>query len=503
MLKTNRKARFVNRSEQEINSGRNALLLQRGRAGRPTSYLGCHGMTGLDENFGEVSYQYCYTPGIGYHLKGSTQSVPGGSTFSIAGGVEASKSVLDQVAGRGKPATYFVKVGGCDRPDNPCDFDAVWIFPEARINSRGSGDPVAMGEDARIERTYAVTSPLPGTHFYRPYPKRKVIDSADSKYSTTAHAVGISVPYNYSFCGDACKNDDMDPCDLILAGNTSGAGTASATNQAGILISRDGGATWTFVAFPLGGDYDDSAFHSVMLLDNGTFVALANTATEIYAVFGLLTANSAIVSGSVTVGTGTGLSTTSRAVFSDGKSVWLAINNRIYVSDTGGQSWTLVYTGTTGDVLNDLHMLGQSGYAVGSTSGGASALYYTQDAGDSWIELTFEDDLGAINAVYTLACDVWVGTSTGLYRSSDTGATWENVPLAGGGAVYDVEFYDEFVGAAVSETGVHVTPYGGSDWCALDASVTDANEIEWCDEDSFWVIDNTTGNVAKYSPKVR
>jgi len=108
----------------------------------------------------------------------------------------------------------------------------------------------------------------------------------------------------------------------------------------------------------------------------------------------------------------------------------------------------------------------------GFVGGVAGTLFATTDGGTTWTRRS-QPALGTLNKLlFTSPTAGWAGTSTGLYRTSTGGQSWQAVPtfnaLGGRMAVEDVQFVSPLVGYVVgSGGGICKTTNGGSTWTAL------------------------------------
>lgn len=108
----------------------------------------------------------------------------------------------------------------------------------------------------------------------------------------------------------------------------------------------------------------------------------------------------------------------------------------------------------------------------GFVGGVGGALFATTDAGQTWTRRS-QAALGDINKLlFTSASTGWAGTATGIYRTTNGGATWQNTPasigFSSGGPVYDLQFVTAQVGYAVGAGGaIYKTTNGGSSWTNL------------------------------------
>lgn len=472
-----------------------ALFVQKGGAGQPLEYVTCHGVDGLTRDKGAPEFGYCIIDGV-YVIRSSIRPAPTGTSFDVTTGQDAVKSIMDKLLEQDCASTFAIKYSACGKPHQINDWDVWKVFPFATVNSEDGGTPVAWNERARIERSFSVTSPHMGYTIHRPFPKTYPVDPAETTYSATAVPTNIHVPVGRGNCGGACGTYE-DSCSLLIAGTNSGVGAPGATNESGILISRDSGATWEFVSFGQG----DYAYTHAVILDDGTFVAVGHLddGTAIGFAYGTITASGVTVGDTGTIADSL-VGATVTAIYTDGDEVWVAIENLLYVSTDGGVTWTLAYTGAAGDIIRSIHFNGEWGYAVGVDNGGVTLVIASPNGGDSWADISPVSGAGAYG-VYALGNAVWMAADNALYVSTDNGATWQTRTAPAGGILSDIEFYDENVGVVVAGGKVYMTVFGGAEgsWSLL-GDVTGLSQIEFCAPDSFWVL-VADGTLIKYEPK--
>ena len=102
---------------------------------------------------------------------------------------------------------------------------------------------------------------------------------------------------------------------------------------------------------------------------------------------------------------------------------------RIYRSDNGGATWSLVKA--TGTQLNKIRGLFDGKVLAGGNTG---TIWYSEDYGDSWTQLTAPSALtGNVTAVHiTPDGTLFIGTSSGqVFGSYDEGDTWTTLSLQG------------------------------------------------------------------------
>ena len=494
-MATKNKPRSAQTGELELPQG--SLWVQRGGANQELLYLTCHGVDGVNDDNSTPEYGYCIVDGR-YVIRSRTQPAPAGASFDVMTGQDKVKSVMDTLLQENCPATFGMKLSSCGKPDSISTWDVWYIYPFATVNSRDAGALVAWSEQARIERTFSVTSPQVGYTVYRPVPKSTPVDPDETTFGTGAVPTNIHVPVNRGECGGACGAYETS-CDFAIAGTNSGVGTPGATNESGVLITRDGGSTWTFLA----SGQDDVEYTHAVLLDDGTIVAVGNLDddTAVWVALGSVTATTATLDSGSAIATGlTGA--TILSIYTDGQEVWFTTLNRIYRSTDSGVTWTLVHTGAAGDVIRSIHFSGEYGYAVGEDTGGATLVLFSANAGDSWSDISSQD-IGDGLSVYAHQNIVWLGTEDGLYYSTTRGLTWSERVIPGGAGVTDVEFYDENIAIAVSGTRVYMSLFGGAanSWSVLDASGLSGGQLEFCAPDTFWQLESD-GSLVKYEPKL-
>jgi len=478
-----------------INNKQGAIFLQKGGPNTPLEYLGCHGMSGYSSNDSEPEYGYCLYDGE-YITKSVTKAPPEGTSFDISSDFEAIASALDLVE-PGCLVTIHVKHSNCGKPSNMCEFDVVRTTPRLSINTDEPGDLVGMMEEARIERSFSLTSPDLTKPLYKPYPQRFSVVVEEAGFQAGADLVNLHIPAGRGSCGGLCGRA-YDPCDIMIAGTNSGTGVLDeGTNEPGIVYSLDGGETWTFIPF---GETITAIFTHAVLLDNDGFVALGTDSTggDVFAVYGVIGENSSTIVGNTEIATG--LTTPAiGGVYTDGVNVWFTVLNRIYSSEDGGVTWTLRNTPVVGDVLTSIQLNGDVGYAVGNDAGG-TLVYRSGNAGVTWTDISPTPSLGNANQVFITGYDVWLATANGLYYSRNDGTTWLARQIAGATAVSAIEFYDDYRGVLIAGARVFYTYSGGYSWCELALPGITPTGIEMCKAGSFWAHD-AAGGLVKYGAK--
>jgi photosystem II stability/assembly factor-like uncharacterized protein len=151
-----------------------------------------------------------------------------------------------------------------------------------------------------------------------------------------------------------------------------------------------------------------------------------------------------------------GLSVDLKDVAWVGGSNWvMASDNNLYRSSNNGTSWTQVATGNSTFERVSFAPNSSVGYA-----GGYGELLKSSDGGLTWTVL--QNPPGTIRSLFAFSTDtVYVGTSTGLYRSISGGQYWESFNVPGFETPYGIHFYDGLNGMVVGDSGFVVKTTNG------------------------------------------
>lgn len=486
----------------ELSPGKGAIFYQ-DFPGGPVEYLGCHGVTGFTSDKGSKEYGYCFRNGE-YVPRSITQSVPGGTSFSITSGLLVDPTPIELLGNC--VTTFYIIHTTCGRVDRLCDFARASVVPFSSVNVENDGDLVAMTEDSRVERSFDVTSPLPTTRAFRPKWSSIGYALPDTEIPVLAGSdlrVKLDITGNDS-CGGSICGPRTTSCDWILTGLSSPGDDDPTDQVAGIVASGDGGKTFYIKELVDGsGDpYLTPAIDFAYRLPNDGFIAVPNTSTtdgDLFVYLGSLTPGVNEVTQVEVAAVGT-TNVTVRDVYALEEEVWILVNlgasatGRVYYSADGGLTWELQLQATTGDALFRLDFYEDAGYAIG-IGGGAAVVYRSTNRGVGWSKLVVTGLTGvtAINAIFLTSNAVWLATNAGLYASYDSGLTWERRVV---GAASAVSFYDDYFGVAYIGGRVHYTITGGAEktWCALESQpvFVDANptihHMLMCSPSTFYLL---------------
>ena len=138
--------------------------------------------------------------------------------------------------------------------------------------------------------------------------------------------------------------------------------------------------------------------------------------------------------------------------------------DQILYSTDGGSSWSAC------DLIGDAPQLTQFFFSNRNTGWARAAFLWTlhsRDGGVSWQYILFPQIDGSPAAVWDLsAMDslyCWAATDSGLYRTTDGAATWQNV-YPHTHAVFGVHFADRLNGWMLADGSIYNSTDGGLSW---------------------------------------
>lgn len=235
-----------------------------------------------------------------------------------------------------------------------------------------------------------------------------------------------------------------------------------------ILKSTNGGATWSLNSAP------------------GTWFSAIKFSDDLHGVV-VGTPCMYTTDGGATWQTATGGMAFNNMCYGSGTTFWACDmwSGTVAKSTNNGQSWTASTT-----ISELLVALGFFNAAVGLSGGSDMTLKYTTDGGSNWTSKTLGSGSGdLLSAAYQDQNKIWVGTSSGIYKSSNGGVTWVLDTLISG----------------VGHRAMFATPTGkiyvaGDVYATFDSQIwrKDASEPFYAD---FTVSDSTicTGNTVTFT----
>ena len=139
--------------------------------------------------------------------------------------------------------------------------------------------------------------------------------------------------------------------------------------------------------------------------------------------------------------------------------LWAGSDNGIYLSTNNGNTWV-----QKGSIRISSMAIGPSGYIFAGTGG--DGLYLSADNGENWIKV----DIPSLSYIYdiltTPSGEVYLGTGTGIYYSSDNGypGTWVEKNNGVISIVFSLALGIDGTLYAGEASGVYRSTNGGDDW---------------------------------------
>lgn len=394
-------------------------------------------------------------------------------TFTIEGRYPMDVSTLLRLARAGCAFDVQAHFGKCR---NPSDFNAGWekvvFFERARIKQWAATDFGALGSDERKETQE--NADLSAKSLYEVV---RLTFSEQAAAAVTREIISIDV-CDAIACGDCGVSSDG--CQKILATQI-GSGASPGTAPA-VIYSFNGGQTWAGVNISslLGneppsdseclGTYFvvtsmvDEALHYARVDDillgapswvqvttgfvfgkgPNAIVSAGPSKTWLAAQGGYVyfTSDPTLGVSVQEAGTLTAQNLNDIDAFDDLNVVAVGASNAMLNTDNGGSSWRLVTGPAAGQTLTSIKMLDASTWLVGATTGLVATLWYTANAGVSWIQIGLPlvgariDDIkfpAAIRSVGYLSLRV-TGSFARVLRTIDGGRSWYVLP-EGPGAI--------------------------------------------------------------------
>ena len=177
--------------------------------------------------------------------------------------------------------------------------------------------------------------------------------------------------------------------------------------------------------------------------------------------------------------------------------LYSTLENNVYGTEDGGRSWQPVLTPAAGFERGDaqFNALAQAasqpniiyaatggeqfGFAV---AGGTAVIYRSDDTGSTWERVWEGADFGAVYSLAVATDDpkvVLAGSNTGIFRSTDSGLTWTlELPTGdlGRGKIYSIANTPSSPAlffAGHTEGGVFRSDDGGQTWVESSQGITD------------------------------
>ena len=435
----------------------------------PVYPLNCHDLGDVDEPGGDITTAQCPDPAgtTGWYTILRAQGAPGEPTATITTPVGKTSDWLERQHGCALPV--YLNKRKCGRADVFLNYDRYWTLAATLFTSKGLTNMVSREGVDLSEQTFALSAaPI----IARTFP---LLATRQDTVSTVAlnDLAFCNEPRCQGPCGEA-----LDPCQTGYAvGDMVPAATAD------VLETLDGGVTaWAATATdPFAADeiissvvcYDIDRTTTRLLVSRGTTDGAA-AAEVAYSDDGGDTWTLVLLGA-----TGEYVQWNGGLFALDHRHIWCGLDSGdIHFSSDAGVTWTeQVSTNAGVNGINAIKFIDES---HGLFVGDLNTIFYTADGGDHWTEITGPAAQAAVNA---LACDIrdayrwYVGYDDGeLWYTMDGGTSWtQRTGWAREGvtnSVNDIHFINEYHGAFCgdfTEDGNHKaaiwrTWNGGEDW---------------------------------------
>jgi photosystem II stability/assembly factor-like uncharacterized protein len=387
------------------------------------------------------------------------------------------------------PYNLMIIYANCGADEDPNNYDFIDVLRGIQRNGRTQANVVNgiagdnatdVGGDIIVEIAAQFLS----------YTEIKPLTPTEVAISAiAAHVVNdIAICDLTADCGDC---GDTQGCETIILVTDGIVGSASA--DAAIYRSTDGGDTWTLIANPFT-DTDDIL---VSVACSGSVSVVLNGASTSYAYSN---------DGGVTFTEVTGLAQIPADVFILGPTkIWIVgAAGYIWRSSTLGASVVVQDAGVM--TAQDLNSVSFANSQLGYVAGAANAFGYTENGGTNWTARTGPAPATILNVVKAAPNTeaVFVGDENGvIYRSKDKGVTWATVRAADAtvsGGITDiaipVENVNDITVSALNSTGagtIYHSKDGGQTWeavasPALAAGSQGINALTICQPNRLWGV---------------
>lgn len=469
--------------------------------GKQPYFLGdCEGLDTIpNPRTGGIDYVQCWNRHRdGFVTLAKKKSAPGGIEFTITELFAKAASYLEQVK---CPFTVYAVHTECGEPGVFNNWERAEIVADTEIMDDPMTQVAAKDGSEEVIHEFSLSG----------VPPRIDARNLSASRQTTAETLALYALAQCGnlWCGDKCQKQTL-PCDNIIAGGESAAGTAN------LLHTGNNGVLWAAAAtdpFAATEDIMSIACFEIGAGTNRWLVARAGVAATPmhvkYSDDGGITWADVIV-GATNLEGATGPKS---LMVLDWQHIWLVTDSgNVYFSDDGGETWTdqNALAASGGNDLNAIDFADQSiGYAVGDSD----TIIKTIDGGTHWYAATATGTGDNLLAVTTFSqYRVLVGTDNltaggSLWMTFDGTTSWEEKDFVGHAteAVTDMDFVNEYVGliitglstSASDTSSMHHTIDGGHDWKELVIPDNDGlNAVIMCDVNEGFAVGNAESGTA-------
>ena len=437
---------------------------------------------GLDKTVGDVTSIYVPDPKrYDEFIEAATISgAESRATSTLTGYLPLkNKGALEDLYNQKCAFDLQIHYGSCTRPDDFNEFDSAIILKDVRLTSYGVSTLTARGpeERAAIDETAAISI----GSFYRVFNIEEAVVRPPSFVADTfPMAILNAGPAN---CGDDC-DDRTDGCSVWISPYVSDDGTIS------FAITLNNGLTWTAQSSNSGDTHVGTAAQVDALIDSGFiyYVTASATISRLYKVSidSLLNGNADTIRVAETEAT-TPATLIYRLAASDNY-IWMvggdgATDGVVYTYNKYTRE-TIEYRLTSADffgidVFDENHVV---------VVGDDDTVYYSTVHGVFGPVAVAPTSTNYISSVHMFSKSHWIiGSSGGLYCTSNSGASWSNRNTSAG--TVRLAFYDDILGYAVDAQGTFRTLDSGNTWLRTQFNVNEEmHNIVICQDDPnvYW-----------------
>lgn len=482
-----------------------ALFIQPSGPGTRPYYLACHDVDDFDIDKGTINtLLQCFDVYGNWKTLGFTRNAPGLIDVTLGTYIGKTADRLEKVS---CPFALYLLLRCGGRADLITNYERMWIVEVANIGTHTLQGIVRKNEDVESMQTFAAQA----------YPEVIPWFKLEGARQTTSEEKALN---DIAFCNEErCQGRCGDAQDICENGSAVGdseiAGSpgSAAANQ----LTTNGGSTWAATAAnPFAAGEDISAVQCVASPTG------ANVIRKIVARGTTDGANPAEIAwtedngatwNNVDVGSTNGqFVPNDNSLFAlDFYNIWVGMDDGyVYYSDDGGATWTTQNAGVlTTDNVEAIHFADElNGFYTADTGFVAK----TTDGGLTWSAATTAGT-GNINSIWAFDSQVAILSNDDceLYKTTDGGTTWTQITTfpQTTGDIVDLEFLNDYIGAAVHNTAapvgsIYITFDGGYTWeLATTPSNNGLNSAYFCATDLLFAVGerhNGTAFIGKFAP---
>jgi photosystem II stability/assembly factor-like uncharacterized protein len=184
-------------------------------------------------------------------------------------------------------------------------------------------------------------------------------------------------------------------------------------------------------------------------------------------------------------------------MFLDDNNGWLAgAHGTLARTTDGGSTWEEFSAG----VNHDFNGISAVSPSIAWVVGNGGKIFHTTDAGQTWTEQANPAITNLNTVEFLSATDGWAGGQQVLLRTSDGGQTWtEQTVLTGLDVVYDIDFTDSQHGFFMLSRSIARTSDGGTSFYRTDYPAVGLEDMDVTANGYLWIA-GQFGVVQRYTP---